>query len=357
MRKMKIRNALKFLNEIKYMRSVFRRFGDSLVRGRYYQYGCFRALSLDESVTRSKADLYFVNKNMGRRKEKITKILNKIGFFNNRNRWSTEDYEAFYSANNYDKVREIKLFSFKREKVLTICTTRDEVDKQLLQYKDFGKSYSMPRIEKSDRYENSFEVSMINLKNFQDESLALGNIARSTAAYNSSMESVEFETAEKVLDFLYENEEINAYMKKITDRISPSVACMDIPYCMQHGDLSKENLLYGECEGKVDFWWIDWEHVADRPFFYDFFFYMVHSAFYGRREAYNCYISGRTDNILEELFSHFGLKYEKQHRFDYLMLYFAYFLNERVCFVSGLPTVIKYYELIETLEAEMHNEA
>lgn len=354
---MRIQTVLKIMREIKYMRAVFRRFGDSLARGKYYQHKCFRAISLCAPATRDKARLYFDNKSSTKRTADVAMALNKIGFYKNKNRRSTEDYEAFYVANNYDNVREAKLFSFKREKILTVCTSPDEMNKQLSQYEVFGSAYNMPKVVKNDRYENSFEISMINLKSFNNEVLALGNIAKSVCTYNPSVDGLNFESAKTALEVSYQNEEIHDYMQKIADKISPAVMSMQIPYCMQHGDLSKENLLYGECEGKTDFWWIDWEHAADRPFFYDFFFYIVHSAFYGKREAYNSYINGETDNILEELFSHFGLKYEKEYRFDYLMLYFTYFLNERVCFVSGLPTVKKYYELIETLEAETHNEA
>ena len=280
-----------------------------------------------------------------------------IYFFKNKNKRSTEDYEAVYIANNHDEIREIKLFSFIRRKILTVCTSSAEMDKQICQYNDFGKAYNMPRVTRSDKYDNSFEISMVTATSFQDETLALSNIAQSTMAYNPSLEMLKIESAEKVMSLSYENEEVNVYMKKIADKISCVVSKMQVPHCMQHGDLSKNNLLYGECDGRIGFWWIDWEHAEERPFFYDCFFYIVHSAFYGNRDAFKCYIKGGADAIFEEFFEHFGLKYEKQYRFEYLMLYFMYFLNERVCFVSGLPTIKKYYELIESMEVELKNEA
>lgn len=353
---MRIKNVLRIVSEIRFIKSALRRYSGSLARGRYYQHNSFRALSLDESSTREKARLYFDMNDAGSRKVAIAKKLNSIGYYKNNNKNSTEEYEAFYIANNYDKKREIKLFSFKNNKILTICTSAEEADKQIEQYERLSGAYNMPKVLPVSKYENSFEISMIDLKPFNDEKSALNNIAKSVIGYNVSTENAKFDYVANALAFSYENEEINTYMKKIADKISPDIASSQVPLCMQHGDLSKENLLYGECDGKTDFWWIDWEHVAERPFFYDFFFYIVHSAFYGHSEAFERYINGCADTILEEFFAHFGLKYEDRYRFDYLMLYFIYFLKERVCLVSGVPTLKKYYELIEAMEAGFNNE-
>ncbi len=351
---MKIKTVLKILREISYMKSVLRRFGDSLARGKYHQHDSFRAFSLDEPYTGEMAKLYFDRNDKKGRMASVANTLNKIGFFKNKNKRSAEDYEAFYTSNNFDKIRETKLFSFKRRKILTVCTTFEEMSRQINLYNELSRSYNMPNVIKCDRYENSIEVSMVNLLRTENEIAALTCIVNSTVANNPAVSNLKFISPEPMLNIRYEDEEMNGILRKIKNRISPSVIDIQIPHCTQHGDLAKDNLLYGECDGKIDFWWIDWEHKGERPFFYDYFFYIVHSAFYyGKWEAFECYINGDLDATMERFFAHFGLNYEKQCRFDYIMLYLIYFLNERVCPITGISTLKKYYETVETMEAKL----
>ena len=126
---------------------------------------------------------------------------------------------------------------------------------------------------------------------------------------------------------------------------------MRIPICVQHGDLSKENLIFGECEGKLDFWWIDWEHIGERAFFYDYFFYIINSSLYYDMNAYKSYISGEADDSLRKMFAHFALEFNSEDRFNYFLLFTIPFLKERVCSKGGLPVLKTYYNLIEAMEA------
>ena len=352
----KIKSLLKIFKEIVYIRSVLRRYGDSLMRGRYYQHNIFRALSLNAPTTVENASRYFDDKDSNGRMARIAQFLNKIGFFKNKNRKSTEEYEAFYCANNYDKVREVKLFSFQRRKILTICTSLDEFNKQVTQYEELNKSYNLPQIKRCDKYEHSFEIDLIELEKIDNEASALENIAQSTANYNQLHENCIISSAQDSVAVLYPSKEIEYYMKKLLDKIYEPLRSFGVPNCIQHGDLSKDNLIFGESNGKKDFWWIDWEHIGTRVFFYDYFFYIVHSAFYGKWEAFNSYMSGEGDETLDKFFDSFGCKYEKQYKFDYLLIYIVHFLNERVCFKFGISMLKKYYEFIECMETRVKNE-
>ncbi len=347
---MKIEALFRILREIKYVKSVLKCYGDSLMCGRYYQHNSFRALSLDKTSTREKATLYFDKNGRGRITKSIVKFLNFISYFRNNNKKSTQEYEGLYIANNYDKVREIKLFSFKSDKILTICTSKEEASKQIEQYDTFGKAYNMPRVKRNDKYETSFEISMVNLKPYVSESLALENICRSTVESNPIVNKLDKQCTKKLATFSFDDE-MNSYFKKIVDRIDPSLMDIQMPICLQHGDLSRENLIFGESEGKTDFWWIDWEHAGERIFFYDYFFYIVNSALYYDMDSFECYINGEADEALEKMFSHFGLSFDKNKRFDYLLIFMIPFLIERVCSVGGLPVLKRYYELIEKMEA------
>ena len=121
-----------------------------------------------------------------------------------------------------------------------------------------------------------------------------------------------------------------------------------IPLSLQHGDLSKDNLLYGECDGKKDFWWIDWEHADERVFFYDYFFYITNSAIYYDTLAYEHYMSGEADEDLKCFFDHFGLKYTPERKKDYFLIFSVVFLKERVCDTGRLETLKTYCNFINT---------
>ncbi len=345
---MKIKSALRILGEIKYVKSVLKRYSDVLACGKYHQHNIFRALSLDSPEVSEKSRLYFEKGSSSKIMQSIIKFLNGIGYFTNKNKKSTGEYDGFYIANNYDAVREVKLFSFKNDKILTICVGREEAEKQIKEYELFGKAYNMPSVKKDSRYETSFEISMVKLKNYDTDALAIENICYSTVAYNQKTENLPKRTVSELISFSYD-EEMNGYLQKIADRINPSLMDTEIPLCTQHGDLSKDNLIYGDCDGKTDFWWIDWEHVEKRAFFYDLFFYMINPALYGDKAPFETYINGEVDEVLQKFFAHFGTEFEKDKRFDYFLIFTLPFLKERVCPIGGLPILKRYYALIEEL--------
>ncbi len=346
---MKIKTVFKILNEIRYIRSVLKCYSGSLACGKYYQHNSFCALSLDSPDIRKKSHLYFDKNDAGKRMISIAEKINSIGFFRNKNKNSDEEYEGFYIANNYDKIREVKLFSFRNNKILTICTSEEEAEKQIAQYNLLSTAYRMPKVIKNGKYNNSFEIAMVSLKEMGSESLALDNIALSTVANNESIHALNKVAAKEFFDFDYESE-INAYLQRIVDKIDPLLIDIQLPLCIQHGDLSKENLIYGECDGVTDFWWIDWEHIGERVFFYDYYFYIVNSSFYYDMKAFESYINGEGDDRLKDFFLHFGVDFDKRKKLDYLLIFLVAFLKERICSKSGLPVLKKYYELVEKME-------
>lgn len=345
---MRIRSALNILREIKYMKSVIKRYGDRLSKGKYILFDGFRAMALNDSATLNRAHPYFDKPGIRPRMASIAAKLNKFGYYSNNNNKTTSEYEAFYTANNYDKVREVKLFSFKRNKILTVCTSAADAEKQIKQYNNFGNTYSMPTIKKSDYYPNSFEISMIKLKDFPGDSTALKTISQSTVNFNSSSDTLNRVLIKDLITCSYENEDINFHLKILIDQIDKSLLDIELPLCIQHGDLSKDNLLYGECDGTENFWWIDWEHARERVFFYDYFFYIINSALYYDNHAYDYYMSGCADENMKNFFAHFGLTFDPQKRRDYFLIFAVIFLKERVCDVGRVEALKMYCDFIAT---------
>ena len=336
---MKLKTVIDIIQEISYLHSILKRYGGSLENGRYHLFNSFRAMSLVDS--KDNATVYFGWAKSYPKKMKVAKFLNKIGYFKNHSK-TTAEYEAFYSANNYDKLREIKLFSFKRGKILTLCTSQSEAEKQIEQHGLFSSAYNMPKVEKKDRYPNSFEISMIDVKSTPSDLDALKTILDCTTKYNQSTKYLNRKIGRKLIEFSYENQEINALLNSICEKINASVLESEIPMCMQHGDLSKENLIYGQADDKIGFWWIDWEHAGERIFLYDFFFYIINSAMYFDTKALDCYLNGDLDDALNCLFQHFGLSFSPKNKKDWLLIFMIVFLKERVCGFGRIDALKKY---------------
>lgn len=346
---MKVKTVLSLLKQIKYLKSVIRHCGGSLVSGKYILFDGFRSMALDDSEILECAKKYFNKPGIDSNKAKCAALLNKISYFKNRNRNSTAEFEAFYTSNNYDKIREIKLFSFKRNKILTICTGSEEFEKQFYQYNTFGKYYNMPRICKVNKYPNSFEISMVNLITSPNESESLKTIVESTInAKGLNYDKCDFIHGYDLINVTYEDNRINDILQKIINKIDQNLLKLSIPVCIQHGDLSKDNLIYGNSEGKIQYWFIDWEHAEKRLFFYDYFFYIVNSAMYYNDDALQYYMNGYGDIVLKQFFECFGLSFHPEHRNDYFLLFMLSFLKERICDKGNIIALNKYYDFINT---------
>ncbi len=342
---MKIRSVINLAKEIFYLRSLITRYGDSLARGRYWLFDNFRSLALDEQ--RADAVAFWGNGGSSENRKRIIKWLNLSGCFCNHKKNTTAEYEAIYSANNYDKVREIKLFSFKKKKILTVCTSETEAKAQLKLYNELSLAFCMPKVVKSGKYPGALEVSMVDKRPFPGDSDALNAILRSVENFQISTGSLKRETVKNLIAYSYEDAEIQTILRSIVDSISPAVLHCQIPLCVQHGDLSKDNLIYGEAEGKIDFWWIDWEHMGERPFFYDYFFYIVNSAVYFDTKALDYYMSEAADVALVQSFSHFGFDFSPKNKKDYLLIFMIVFLKERVCAYGRIEAMRMYQNFIK----------
>ena len=345
---MRIKSVLHILSEIRYLRSILKKYSSCFAAGKYIVFDGFRAMSLNDESTLKRAHLYFDKPGVSARMASIASKLNKINYYTNKNKKSTSEYDAFYTANNFDKVREVKLFSFKRNKILTVCTSLAEMEKQLKQYDRFKNAYSMPEVKRYEAYPNSFEISMIDIKEFPGNKLALESISKATAAFNPSPDALKRVSVKELIAHPYDNAEMNSLLDNLCDQIDDTMMDIAIPFSIQHGDLSKDNLLYGECDGKKDFWWIDWEHADERVFFYDYFFYIINSALYYDTLAYEHYMNGDADEDLKRFFAHFGLIFDPTKKKDYFLIFAIIFLKERVCNANYIEALKIYCKFINT---------
>ena len=336
------------LHEIRYFKRLICRYGESLLPGRYCLFPSMRAIVLDNESSMANAKPYFYRDKAESNTSALIAKINKLGYYYNRKSGDTKKYEAIYSANNYDKVREIKLFSFQRNEILTICTCSEDCQKQISEYTALHTFFDMPRVIKKTQYDNSYEISMIRLLPRLSDTNALQNITQCTTKYNKShKEDIVAERVEDIISFDYRNKEICKMLTNLAANVDERMYDMEIPVCLQHGDLSRDNLIYGECDGSQGFWWIDWEHARKRIFFYDYFFYILNTAvcFLDNSSFYG-YINGEFDVQLEEYFTAHGMVYDPLHKKDYFLIFAIDFLKQRVCDFGKVKALAMYFDFI-----------
>ncbi len=339
------------LQEIKYIKSLLKKYKSLLLPGRYYLFLSLRAICINEEKTLYLSKKYF-NKKI--KPSKTTWLISKLNetnyFFVKRNKNNLEKYEAIYSANNSDKVREVKLFSFKRKEILTFCISNKECDKQILEYENLHNYFKMPYVEKYLEFDNAYKILMVDFLIRPKEDKALESIVSSYINFTAKNDIKTKKTTE-IISFKYDNEEINNALATISSNINKELIDLEFPICLQHGDLSRDNLIYGKCKDEEDFWWIDWEHLGERFFLYDYFFYMVNTAVYfNDREALDLYISGKCDEILITLFNNYKINYNSKFKKDYFMIFYIEFLKERVCKENNFSILNLYLDFLKSVE-------
>lgn len=340
---MKIVSLFRFLFHLSYVKRQFKRCKNHLAPGRYILLPCMRAFSMDEREVLDFAEKYFSEKNHSRIKLAIVSVLNRVGAFTNKKREGK--YQALYIANNYDKVREIKLFSFCEKKILTICTSSASFEKQMDQFKRLSATYNMPSAMLSPDCENSYEIDMIEFLPRPNALSALRDIVNAHKRTSATGEAGSASFS-RILDAAKNNIEYLSIVRAVAEKLSPSSVDTVFPFRIQHGDLSQDNLFYGSCKGEEGYWWIDWEHENLRLFFYDFYFYIVNSAYCTHDpEPLHVYLRGECDDMLTEWFALNSVQYCDNRRAEYLWVFFLSFLNERIHTIDAAQ---KYFSFLET---------
>ncbi len=141
---MNLKSIYRTFFEIRYFKLLIKKYGQSLLPGRYMLYPSMRAIALDSASVLDSANKYFDIKTSPSKTTALISGINKTSYYKNSNKSQGEKYEAIYSANNIDAVREIKLFSFSRNEILTVCTGKEAYDKQFDEYNSFKDYFAMP---------------------------------------------------------------------------------------------------------------------------------------------------------------------------------------------------------------------
>lgn len=345
---MHLKTIKRYFTQIRFVKKTFKKYKNLLCKGKYELLPCMRIILLKDDEIKELGTKYFGSMTGSKTSTRISNLVNK--FFALRNKKSKKDlYQAIYIANNYDKEREIKLFSFNQKEILTICTDEQSCNKQISQYETLRKFFGMPKVSQYNEIEHAYKISMVDVLSHPSDDEAIKNIVDCMMKYHKQNDSNVISISE-ILNFNDENEEAKKMLLEIASYLTPNILDKKIATCLQHGDLSRDNLIYGTCEESTGFWWIDWEHLRERIFFYDFFFYMLNTAIYFEdKNALNSYLSGKYDENMFDWFKQFGSEYDDNCRKDYFIVFAIDFLKQRVCPLNNIRILKSYCDFIKEI--------
>ena len=329
---MRIKTLSLYLKKLKEIKYFFKNNSFRLKPGKYIVGFNYRFLCHQSYIK----NCPFPNNRINSFTSTIVKIVNFFGYYRCRSNKSHGNYSAIYFANNNFVEKEIKIFNFDIKKILVLCTTKEEKEKQISFYENNKDRLCLPKcVDGGGKSIITDYIEKIELKDFINPIYAI------------------IESTIKWCDYS-EVRSINSLQSNI---ISPKALLklkssnVEFPFCDQHGDLSSDNLIYGKIDDKTGFWWIDWEHFGKRIFFYDLFFYIMNQAISFKNIGFtNNYLSGVYDEHLCKLFNSFGLKYNTSRKKEYFLYFFILFENERLNTISSNKIIEMYRKYVYNFE-------
>lgn len=345
---MGLKTFLRYVKQLRFMRATMKKYAPYMRSGTYFLFSSMRALASRDDDSLAAAKQYFIH-HTKTTENRLVAFANKHDLFKVKK--GSGEFEAIYVANNHNKKREVKLFSFQRKKILTVCVSEEENENQLQEYELLHKAYGMPTVTRTSLFPCAHEIAMISLADRPTEDQAIAAITAANERFNPDASVLARASKEELLSFAYENEEMNALLTQIKEQINVEGLDAAFPLCLQHGDLSQDNLMYGTADERTGFYWIDWEHKRDRIFFYDLFFYMLNSAFCSEiSEPLDSYLRGDCDELLKKHFAYFGLSYDSRKRKDYFLLFAIVFCKERLCPYQRTVALQQYVDFLSSLK-------
>lgn len=281
----------------------------------------------------------------------LIKAVNTVSLFSNRKGFQNCDnsYGALYVANNYDKVREVKLMDENNKKVKVFFVSEKSKEDYLNLYNMLSDVYHMPKLHHDSlQLDNSLCISLIDKMKPTSEYDVIKDICAShirllkkdQEKHLKKCRNLKVRKQDKPI-----SSEASLMIETLRSRLSSQDICStSYLTCLQHGDLSADNIIYGKADGHECCWWIDWEHLQERVFFYDVFFYILNTAVADQNYVpTEEFLAGCYDEYLEQLFNAAGYVYEASKRRDYFTIFAIDFVQERL-WQEGIQNAIKVYK-------------
>ena len=333
---MKIVTLFRLFKKYRFYNGIFKNCKNELKNGKYFMYPDMRTICLKSDVP-----FYdeFFKKNSDAGGVSLNRLFNVCGGRVGK-RHKDKHYSALYIANNNDPKREVKLFDRDNGLVKIVCVDRTSFQNALALRGKLGNSFDLVPLVESFEESNTIIEKMVFASKRPEESVALRTIADSVSRQPVRNKVRVSEIIEKTGKWYSQYPELET----VVERVGVLKDC-EIATCVQHGDLSSDNLIFGRVDKNEGFYWIDWEHVGERPFFYDYYFYILNSAIqHGNTQPYEAYL--RDPSMTAALFDSFECAYDDELQEAWFLLFFLVFFSERLLPVGSAAAFRKYYDFI-----------
>ncbi len=342
----------KIIRKIKYANEVFRANKEYLMPGKYILQDSCRVFCHQKAVCREESFIHA--EGYGTAVKAIVWILNILGFFSVPSRSggrAAHHCSMIYIANNHDKIREIKLFDFVQDQVLVFPASEQAREEKKTVFHVLHNVFPMPRVaDFNDARRFSYTETLIRKAPCPEDADPFCAICQAHIRQAGQLTSVPDalkDFMERPYDDQTQNQETADFQRELAQKVSREVMTIKDGLAIQHGDLSINNILYGSADGRRTFFWIDWEHINYRPFYYDAFFLMVNSAVCEDDDGFTkAYLAGTYDTALKNLFQAYGHSYLPEKRREYLYLFMLDFVAERLCRKVSISALSRYRKYV-----------
>lgn len=221
--------------------------------------------------------------------------------------------------------QNIKIFDFRREKVITFIRCEDDFELLRANYLYFKEYYNIPDYSFQDPniiIEDLIEFKKNDEWNSTETYQALSDLSESICLQmsNLDMKHASYKTTKDLLDTL--RAKLNQKeIIQIIERHIPQEAENDRWLMIKsHGDFNFNNMLLSDDK----FYYIDWADSNLTIFFYDLINCVLVDALYTNNHYYlNSYIHGDYDQQLKKLFGLQNIKFNPAYRIYYIVVYIA----------------------------------
>lgn len=337
-----------YLKQIHYVYRTFLRVSPYMMKGTYCLQDNLRTVV--RVSDKDKYLPYFRKEPKSKSVRCLIAVINAMNLFSNKTVRPEymNSYAALYIANNNGKRREVKLLDVVNKKVkVFFVDSKAKADYQRLNDL-LGDVYQMPKVYDNDpTEEDSLTVSLVTKKPNPSEAAVIEDICEAHGRLLQSIKrhpSVELSVVQLPRMNFQICDEAVMLIQTLESTLSDEWLWCDLPLCIQHGDLSADNIFYGEADDYQGYWWIDWEHIRERVFFYDVFFYILNTAVVDRNYVpTEEFLSGYYDEYLQKLFENAGMIYKGSERNCYFVLFAIEFVKERL-WRDGIHAAIEKYQ-------------
>lgn len=334
-----MKRLISFYKRKKRMLANFKTASPYLSTGEYLFDDALQCIYKEEPDTIQKLNKDLKNTKSKSRYHQVKKTIKNLLFYQSIDITNSKAINDFgfkgtiYLA-THDETNDAKIFDFSNRLVLTIYSSKSNMNKKITAYNLYKKSFQIPEIKYIDEQNNIILEKLIEIipeEDWKEEDYEqlISYVFSSYKSYSNNCESQASFTMQRPWNLMTSKRDkakiIDLLKLDRTDELINS----EFPLLKIHGDLWSANVLLTATE-KPDYYLIDWEYADEYLFFYDIFWLMKDEAFSNNNFYYiDNYFNGKYDQDFKELFAIFGIEFNGGSKLTYIKLFYINVFQKR----------------------------